>query len=144
MYFFLAIEFVYLVYLLFTRTEIISNRDKTIQIKQHGQQDIILQLPLEINNWWNYFQVKDLPIRSMSGKSYNVRHSRVNIVMSFVEITDANNQKINFVEKIVYGTRFPNESQYIQKPLDSNEPTFKIDRTDKLFDFIIDCTYPKS
>jgi len=141
MFIFIIIEFLYFVYLYYSRIEINYEGDKRIMITQKGQKDITIHLPIEAYKWWNYFPNKQLPFRSMSGKSYNVRHNRQNIVMSYLEVTDATNQKINFVEKIVYGTRFPNEAEYSLKIPDDNRVTLKTNRTDKIFDFFIDCTY---
>jgi len=107
MYYFLVIEFFYVVYLLSLRTEINDNDDKRIHITQTQQEDIILQLPVKINQWWNYDIPKELPIKSMSGKSYHLRHNRANTVMSFVEIIDANNQRINFRRKNNIWYSFP-------------------------------------
>jgi len=139
MWYFLIIEIVYLVYLLYRRIEIINTGNKKIHIKQVGLEDIILHLPIKAKKWWNYLPVKKSKHIS-SPKYEQIKNRRQNIVMSFLEITDETNQKIYFIEKIIFGTRFPNEAEYSVNAPDFNHPTFNIDRTDKLFDFIIDCT----
>lgn len=139
-FYFFIIEFLYLVYLQSTRIELIYLGDNRISLHQKGRQEIYIHLPVEVNKWWNYLTPRSLPISSPYG-TYKQRIHRQNIVMSYLEITDSKNQKINFTEKIIYGTRFPNESEYSLKTPDSNQISIKIDRTDKLFDFLIDCTY---
>lgn len=142
MYYFLIIEFFYLVYLHYSRIELTYQEDNKIQIKQGAEEELTLHLPVEVNRWWNYLPVQK-PKLINSPSIERIKHSRQSIVMSYLEIIDSQNQKINFVEKIVYGTRFPNESEYLLKTPDLNHPTIKINRTDKLFDFITDCTYQK-
>lgn len=137
---FLIIEFIYFIYLYYSRTEMNYDGDETISIKQKGEDDITLQLPVEVQKWWNYLPINKSKIIE-SEKLERMKGSRQNVVMSYLEVTDANNQKINFVEKIVYGTRFPNEAEYSLRMHDGNLVTLKTDRTDKIFDFIIDCTY---
>lgn len=138
---FLIITFIYFVYLYYSRTEITYEGDKIISIKQKGHEDIILLLPVEVDKWWNYLPVTNSKLIK-SDNIERMKASRQNVVMSYVEITDANNQKINFVEKIIYGTRFPNEAEYSLKSPVVNQASFKIDRTDKLYDFLIECQYP--
>lgn len=125
---------VYVFYIIFQITFIRIDGNAVVKISRLGEQDILLTPPLRIKSWWMYeHQRQFYSSYEISGE--RKISNRESIVISNIEITDANDCKISFTEKIIYGSRFPNESKHLDVPIDKTQASFRIYRTDKLIEF---------
>lgn len=100
---------------------------------QKNRKEIALDLPIVAEVWWNYsFKSSLMGVGhgSMPGKPTS---NDINVIL---EIEDKNGQKLSFTEKIIFGQRFPNEADYSIEQPDDLEPVLKVQRVDKLFEFL--------
>lgn len=96
---------------------------------------IRLQTPIEANVWWNYSYKPGMVDYFFWTTPSKASASDINVML---EIIDKDNQKVTFVEKIIFGNRFPNEANYSLDMIDENSVVFKTQRIDKMIDFIDD------
>lgn len=100
-----------------------------------ANQSIILSTPIQADVWWNYtFKSKITELNDGSPSS----GAKANDINTMLEISDKSGPKVTFVEKIVFGSRFPNEANYSFDTIDESSSVFKVQRIDKLMNFLED------
>jgi hypothetical protein len=96
--------------------------------------NIQLQSPISYTSWWNYAQNAGINVFGslMSGRA---RPSASDIVVC-LHFIDANGKQVCFLERIELDSRFPNELQYLEKPIPVNSIVLKAQRTDKILSWL--------
>lgn len=108
-------------------------KSSSVAIKRNDE-TINLQSPIQARVWWNYtFKDKYIDTLDDGTPKIGPRSSDINVIL---EIKDKSGQKVTFVEKIVFGTRFPNEANYALDIPDANHPILKNQRVDKLIEYL--------
>ena len=108
---------------------------KTSKLKIRTLHDtVLLEAPLHYTGWWNYEFKNEKEYYPMEG-TLKTRPSS-NIIKVYVQISDSTGRQCTFEEKIVFGTRFPNEVPYNPETSLVKGHLFKMQRVDKLIQFL--------
>ena len=111
----------------------INTITKQVKIKSiYGS--ISLVPPLKFTRWWNYdFDESADPNEKAESETAS---TRANDLHANLHIVDSGGSEVVFTEYIGFDTRFPNECQYSTKTIAPYEFVFRVQRIDKLFNFL--------
>ena len=95
---------------------------------------ISLVPPLKFTRWWNYdFDESADPNKQAESEATSTTANDLHVNLCIV---DSKESEVIFTEYIGFDTRFPNECQYSTKTIAPYEFVFRVQRVDKLFDFL--------
>jgi hypothetical protein len=100
-----------------------------------GNKRITLSTPIQADVWWNYTFKSTITELNDGSPSSGAKANDINVML---EVSDKSGQKVTFVEKIVFGSRFPNEANYSLEAIDESTPYIKVQRVDKLIELLED------
>ena len=127
--------------LLFSRLGFIQvNRTGTnphLKIQNIGNQ-LKLDSPIQYKRWWSYaiMDSNSDPVVDLADGGEEKQQTFSNYLLVHLLLTDKNGQQLMLEEIIVFDTRFPNEVEYTQIDENENIPKIKVQRTDKVFEFL--------
>lgn len=126
-----------IIYLLKSGSVSIAYGLKTSKIViRDAHKSITLQSPVQAAIWWNYtFKSQSEGIVDLNDGS-GAMPARADDINVMLELKDRNGKKVAFIEKIVFDFRFPNEAIYSLEQIDKEVPQFKVQRVDKLKEFL--------